>query len=296
MRFSSKIMKILYSLALLGLSAFVGSAQDSGKTVQLIGTVAVDRGLAILEVQQANHNPKELILAEGQVEDGIEMLKIDSDKGVASVKINGESRALALEKPDSASGTNNASEFPRQSLRLQQVELQKIISLYSDFKGRTVLQHPELPQTRFSLVANPKTKREAAEAFEKLFATQNIATIPDGTHFVMLVPNSATNRVTPRSDEFANERPMLPSFSMNFQGVPLPLVVQVYSEYINRPLKERPDQQWPGGQSSLVNLTQQNPLSKRQICYAMNTVLAWHGIDFITNQDGTLSWERLDHP
>jgi len=284
-------MKAFYWLLTLAASASVAIAQPAGKSVKLVGIVGLDINCAIVEVTQtnytSNHRARErteqFILGTNQTQSGVLVQSINVIKGTVSANVDGEARTLAFDSPKGAETTVKPS-----TIQLRGVKLQRVIFLCGELKNRTVLQHPGLKDTGFTLTANPQNKPDAAKALEKLFASHEIAAIPDGDKFMLLVPCAFTNKVSPHSKDIADEEPTVPALSVNFQNVPMQKVLEVYGEYIGYPVNNL--QSSPFG---LIHLVQENPLSKGQICYAMDTIFAWNGVDVILNNDHTSSWERI---
>jgi hypothetical protein len=181
-----------------------------------------------------------------------------------------------------------SSNQPPLTFDLHEVSLRQALTMYADLKGRNLLQHPNLPEREFSLTANLQSKAEAATAFEKMFEQNGIATIPDGEKFVMIVPVALTNSVTPRSnDVIAASTQLIPAYSINLRGLPLSSALQIYSDYVGRKIVNLKD-----ASSAPINFEQQTPLSKGQICYALETLFAWNGFRIVAIDDKT---SRLEH-
>ena len=172
---------------------------------------------------------------------------------------------------------------------LVSVKLPVVIDAYAAVKQRTVLQHPLLPNAAFTISANPKTAAEAAAEFERSFAEHGIAAVPDGQHFVMLVPTALTNNVTPNSDKIATNGAAIPSASVIFRTVPLSLVLPVYADFANRKIINQAE----APPTVVFTLIQQTALSREEICYAMETLFAWNNVRLHTNDDNTLKIERV---
>jgi hypothetical protein len=188
-------MKNVWLLLALSVSVFTANAQPAEKEVKLIGvTSGLDQDAAIIEIRVSQKSPEDVMLKAGQEMNGVEMLKIEAAKGAAEVNVDGQDRALVLEADDEHPSTNtidNSSPV----IRFRSLPLNLAIDLYADYKGRTVLQHPQLGALNFSLDVRPRSKEEAAAIFEKMFNEGKVATIPDGDHFVMVVPFAFTNAV-----------------------------------------------------------------------------------------------------
>ena len=280
-------MKTFNGLLIFSLLPFIASAQPAGRIVKLVGILGYEVPLAILQVPKTNggfERTDQFELRADQSEEGVEIQSIDVTNGIVLAMVDGKSRTFAFEAP----GGFKMADKPA-TIRLLDAKLHPLIHFYGEAKGRTVLEHPELEGAGFTLTANPQNKSEAAKAFEQLFASRKIAAIPDGDKFILLVPYAFTNQVTPRSDELAKPGQMLGQLSINFQGVPLAKVLEVYGEYVGHPVNDVEHVPCCNG----VFLVQQNPLSKEQICYAMQTIFTWHGIRLTTNKDNTISWQKV---
>jgi general secretion pathway protein D len=84
---------------------------------------------------------------------------------------------------------------------------------------------------------------------------------------------------TPADHEVANaaaETP-LPALSINFQGVPVDKVLQVYAEYVGRTLLRSPSI----NAQTLITLVQTTPLTKTEIIHALDAELAMNNIAMI---------------
>lgn len=278
-------MRILCWFLALGICAITASANTTPKSVNLVGIVGYDIERAVLEITWTNRHSNtsaQIMLANGQSDRGIEIKNIDITNGSVNAKIDGELQTLRFESNSTKTGTAPPT------IRLHNVKLQPLLLLYAEAKSRTILRYPKLEDTRFSLNGDANNPAAAAKLFEKLFADQNIATIPDGEKFVMLVPNAFTNQVSPGSDKIAGSAPMLPALSINFQNVPLAKVLEVYGEYVGHPVNNLQSTPF-----ALIYFVQQNPLSKGQICYGLETVIDWNGVRLSTNQDNTLSIQKI---
>ena len=284
-------MKYLIWLFLVIQSVTTAIAQTDEKTVKLIGIVdGFGIKLAILKVQKTGSgSPSEFFLKEGQVQDGVEVLVIDSGKETVSVNVAGKTSSLALEEPDGTHSTNTPASGPL--IHLVSIDLQPAISMYADFKKRTVLQHPELGDPKLSVQAHPQSEAEVAVIFEKMFNERNIATIPDGGKFVMMVPFAFTNSVMPHADTLGMTNVMLPSLSVVFVGVPVLMALQTYGDFLGRKIVNVHDA--PG--QPTVTFVQTTPLSKAELCYAFETLMTWRNIRLVP--DGSdLKWERIHVP
>ena len=228
-----------------------------------------------------------MLLKEGQAQSDVEVLRIDSASGTVSVAIAGKPVLLTLE---GESGFKSANKIENQTppiVDLVSADLEAVMSLYADFKSRTVLQHPELGDGPFSVSCNPQTTNEVVDAFEKMFNEQKIATISDGNHFVMVVPFAFTNEVNPRSGSLPQTNAIISQFSVNFLRAPVQLVLQTYSDFAGKKLDNITGV--PGRPG--LTLRQTTPLSRDEIIYAIETQIAWRNIHLVPETNGVFKCE-----
>jgi len=172
---------------------------------------------------------------------------------------------------------------------MSSIDLDAAIGMYANSKGRTVLQHPRLPRAKISLPGHAQTKEEQAEALETMFRAQKIATIPDGEHFVMVVPFALTNSVTPKAPARANTNAPIPVLSVKFNNAPLEIVLQMYADYVGKKIVNPQDAPRNAG----ITFIQTTPLTKQEICYALETLLAWNNIRLVPEGEGNLKLEYI---
>jgi hypothetical protein len=283
-----KGMAHLYWVAGLVLFTFAASAESTMAPVKLSGIVdGFGLKFAVIKVQSAGHPAREIFLKEGQLGEGVEMRKIDSDNGTVSLDVGGRAKLIGFDGRDEEIVTNKPGHGP--SVRLVSISLNTAITLYADLKSRTVLQHPELLDQAVSLECDARTKAEAAGALEKMFGEQKIATIRDGDKFIMVVPLGMTNGVTPHSPPSSETDVLTPAFSANFLGAPMGLVFQAYGDYVGKEVVNFRDV----GCCPMVTFRQTTPLSKAQIIYALETQFAWLGFRLVPDGTDKLKCERI---
>jgi|GEM_PF-6612902 hypothetical protein len=267
----------------------VGFTFDSHaeKSVKLVGVVAgLSNDVALVEIQTSpGKNPVQLQLTAGKPENGVALVAMDAAKGKVSLNVDGAARELMFDEDMQHPTTDTQVEESLPLIHFRSLSLVSVISLYSNLKDRTILIHPQLGTPTFSLYQNFRTKEEAAEAIEKIFKDQNIATIRDGEHFIMVVPYSYTNVVTPKSDTLANSGPLIPVMSVNFRDFPLGGAVQTYADLMGKDIKDRPSAMDLSCCSTLT-FYQETPLSRAEIAYALETQLAWHKLRFVPYEEG----------
>jgi len=285
------------------------AAEKSVKLSGVVGGMLFGKDIAFIEAQGSPGRPPETImLGTGQSQDGIELVSMDAAKGKASVKVDGEPRELVLEPDEEHPSTHTANGASSPLIHFRSLPLLNAISLYADCKNRTALIHPQLGKPTFSINQNVRTKAEAAEVFEKMFAEQKIATIPDGEHFVMVVPNAFTNPLMPRPHALSetnfivpappinnSSHDVVPPLSINFHNAPIFLVLQAYSDFMHKEIVNLHDDSWldARGPYPIVTLVQTTPLSREEICYALQTLIEWNNVRIASSGDGNLKLERI---
>jgi len=210
-----------------------------------------------------------------------------------SKQIKGRERiAPPVNMPMKQSGPTEITNVP---VRLDNADLQQALDFYASIKGRTVLQHPLLKRTTISVVAAGQ-KAQLEAAFEDAFRAQEMGVIPDGEKFVMIVPASLTNFVTPGSDKIVStvlgdlsslmNNQILPAGTINFPGSDVNAVVRIYGEIIGRKLAA--GSQRPHG---IIRLKTATPLSKAEVIYAFETLFDWQGLRMVPESDKTFRVE-----
>jgi hypothetical protein len=121
-----------------------------------------------------------------------------------------------------------------------------------------------------------------------MFREHKIAAIPDGEHFVMLVPFALTNSVTPKSPPIANSDTLLPEMSANLVNAPLEIVLRVYADFLHKQIVNLQDT--PRGKAT-ITFVQTTPLTKQEVCYALETQFAWSNLRLIPDGDKGLKLE-----
>ncbi len=124
----------------------------------------------------------------------------------------------ATTPPSAANGahavTNAAPDplLPALSINFRGVPVDKVLEVYADFVGRTLLRSPTINgQTLFTLVnQTPLTKTEIIHAMDAELAMNNIAMIPIGDKFIKVVPLTDAKAVGGTIDSM--NKSVLPEF------------------------------------------------------------------------------------
>jgi hypothetical protein len=195
--------------------------------------------------------------------------------------------------------TDERNKTAEAGIRLREAPLQQALEVYAQIKGRTLLQHPLLRNFSVSLDSESAT---AATALEDLLRQHGIATISDGDKFVMVVPRSLTNSLTPHSKQIVpgpaeGSKPLkgneiFPRGTINFPGTDLHQVLQIYGALINRAPVFEPGFA-RGGRIHLVTVT---PLTKAEMIYALETLFAWNGVAVSTIDEKSFKVASVSAP
>jgi len=283
-------MKTIRLLFVLGLS--IAAAQAAEKEVKLLGvTSGFGRDSAVIGIWDVARNSSQIeILKVGQATEGVEVVRIDATKGAVSLNVDGKDRQISM-PADSDNGATNELDRSLPVMYFQTLPLKNALTLYGDYIKRTELIHPKLEAQTFSLKINPRTREEAAEALEKLFHEHNIATIPDGEHFVMVVPFAFTNSVNATSSSLPQANSLVPVMSLNFNNAPIGLAIQTYVDFMHKEVVNLHENSVPLWYT--ITLVQITPLSREEIGYALKTLIEWNSIRMAPEGEGKLKLERI---
>ncbi len=160
---------------------------------------------------------------------------------------------------------------------------------YGEFTTRTVLQHPSLANVSITLRASPTNQVEAGAAIETALTAKGVRFIPDGTNFVMVVPETHAAEARPHSSALEPSDPTIRKGEINFPFMDIYQVFDYYAVFAKRkPI--RPTQYVPNGPIIFYNET---PLSKQDVFYALDTLLEWGGVRTVNVGDDRLTIECI---
>lgn len=131
-------------------------AQPGMKVERLAGIVQyAGQKRALLDLGKSRFGTAQsCLLAEGQREENLEMLRIDASAGEVKLRMNGADE-LSFKLRDQ---TN----LPVSGIVWEEVGLQQVLREYAEATGRTLLQSPRLPECQFSLRAAATNAAEVA--------------------------------------------------------------------------------------------------------------------------------------
>ncbi|EEF60459.1 RNA polymerase sigma factor [Pedosphaera parvula] len=188
---------------------------------------------------------------------------------------------------------NQPSKSSPISLKFENLDLSHLLELYAQTAHRSILRPTALPQTSFTLNTSATNDAEAALLLEKALAEKGFTTVLDGDKFAMIVPAYQASIAVPHSAEIKTspprwpgleERGQVPTGEVNFPAAFVETVTKIYAELIHRKLISH-DRLPPG---LLITFRNQTPLTKSELIYALDTLLAWQNIKVIPVGDDSV--------
>jgi hypothetical protein len=224
------------------------------------------------QVNEPGSPPFSYALAKGHRVGNVEVITINPAEGTVEVMLWPGMRSLVLKITNS----------PRVGISFQNARLLSVLELYGEIKGRSIL-HPFLGYSRtLTLRAPAKTKVEAVEAIEAALKGEGLAVVPDGTKFVLVMPQAQAASAVPRSSlikasaEEAKQPEVFSKGMLDFRNAGTWQAVRVYALLVGRELKD-PDQPWRIA-SSVISFRNQTTLTMEEGRYALDTLFAWEGL------------------
>ena len=226
-------------------------------------------------VNESGSSQVSYAMAKGVRVGNVEVITINPAEGRVEFMLSPGMRSLVLKITNS----------PPVGISFQNAGLVSALELYGQLKGRSIL-HPFLGYSRtLTLRAPAKTKMEVVEAIEAALKGEGLAVVPDGTKFVLVVPQTQAASAVPRSsfikasDENAKQPEILPQGSVCFRNSETMQAVQVYASVVGRKL-ENPDRTPRIANPGIVFLNQ-TPLTLEEVRYALDTLFAWQGFEMV---------------
>lgn len=273
------------------------SGDEQSVNPRLVGIVNMDLpGYAILE--SGRSTGRYFMLRENESHDGVNLIKIKPKQGTVKLNVGGTNPIVTLTLDGWAAshpqGKGISGFLDRLGAALADAPHRLVLSgantdlvlfLYSQFTGCTLIRSPRLPAASFDLDFGAGGPESAANRLNKALLAKGITTIEDGDKFLLVVPTSEAAAVRPRSSEIKsrvrdNGQPdLFPGGAfINFPNNELSEVVKLYANLTGRVLDgTRP---LPPSNST-VNFTTQTALSREECAFALETLLAWHGLKFV---------------
>lgn len=214
-------------------------------------------------------------LREGERDDKVEVVRISPAEGIVEVMANPGMHRLVL----------SLSNTPPVGISFERARLASVLRVYGELKGRSIL-HPRVDSTTLTLRSSAKTSAEAVEVLERAFKESGLAVVPDGAKFVQVVPQSQAASValwsSPNQGASATSEEkgmVLSTGCMDFRNCEAAQVVRMYAELVGRELENADQAQAMA--ADVITFRSQTPLTKKEARHAMDTLLAWAGLELI---------------
>lgn len=202
-----------------------------------------------------------------------EVLKIDSRNGNVILRDDGKETVCPLGETQNFAGTSNWF-----GICLKEARFKDVLSIYSNFKNRTLLVHPRITEGAATLQGTANDKAGAATVFESYFRERGIAAVEEGDTFVLLVPVEMEKQAVPHFQQpDKSSPPVVGALSLSST---LREALGVYEQIFQKRLIKA-----PSGNPLFVLDTKR--VSKPELQYAFDTILRWHDFRIVSTNDAT---------
>lgn len=176
---------------------------------------------------------------------------------------------------------------------MQDAAFDDVIDLYSELEKRVLLLHPAIDRAAVSLQVfwtnQPPAAAEATHALLKYLNQRGISVVVDGSRFLQVIPSDIRTTALPRSAE-------LPATSHAVDSVTLTTddageLIRMYAHFSGR----RRTGNTPISRA-VVYLKFNQPLSKSEVLYAVETLLGWNNAKILVGEDKTFSVVQTQQP
>jgi general secretion pathway protein D len=142
------------------------------------------------------------------------MTIIPAEKAPPVVPVATNPPIVSVAPPSVAESNAMEQVIPAGQINFPAVDLNKVLDIYAELVGRTLLRPANLGTPQITLVTQtPLTKREAIQAFDAVFALNGISIINVGDKFAKVVPAmQALQEAGPRNSLSATNLPELGQF------------------------------------------------------------------------------------
>jgi hypothetical protein len=217
----------------------------------------------------------------------IDVLAVDLTNEIVITRIAGDeytNRLSTPNRPPTATGW----------IHMQDAEFKVMLDLYGYSSGRVILLHPDISRAAVSCeivwTNQSPGKAEISNRLGRWFNKRNATAIEDGDAFLQIIPTSMVPTASLHAKDLAADSPAgenMGAGTIHFEGIGVSVVVDIYGKLLSRPCKEN-----AGAGGNIPYFTTTRPLSKAQVMYAFETLLAWSGNKIVLNADGTFSVAR----
>jgi hypothetical protein len=268
----------------LAISVF---AQDPPSVPTLTGIINVPGYKAAVFERTARIN-KLITLREGERFEGIEISQINPQTLKVNARIEGSPTTLGFKTNyPSATGSDYG-------LVLENANLDPLLRIYSEISKRTMLRPAAIPALLISTSVPGSKSGEVVKALERTWAEKGIVTIPDGDKFVIVVPKAMAGKVKAgskdlKSSDVKGSAVVAQPKEINFVAAPTDQVMAIYAEFAGRKLDPN-HERLPASIVSFQNVT---PLTRDELLYGLDTVLALNGLKLVPIDGGLLRAEMI---
>ena len=177
------------------------------------------------------------------------------------------------------------------TIRFERTRLLDALHVYAQVTGRTLLEHPQLPNVSFSFTAAATNNAEAARALEKAFSANGIATVMDGDEFVMVVPEALALKVHPGSGDIREANPASRTNDVHFPNIDVNTLLNIYGSLVGKNFKSTADVGNPQ-----LSFKSQGKLTREEVLYGFDTLLKWNGVQVVPLDEKTITAVRISGP
>lgn len=183
---------------------------------------------------------------------------------------------------------------------LEKVNFRSVLSIFEMLCNRTLLQHPQIPDSQFSFQSFATNRADAFHDLQIAFTNNGLVMIPDGDKFLMIGPLSAASSLIPHSAQATSSQSSsnlqttnaqnqaqdsIPAGYLSFRGADLNQAFELYGFLIGHPMDRSHGIRGPGQ----IHFHDHLPLSKAEAIYAIGTLINWRGVNVVTQSDGTIT-------
>jgi hypothetical protein len=157
------------------------------------------------------------------------------------------------------------------------------VDTYAELTGKTILAPSALPSLPDLIDSElPANKANVIAFLEKEFSKMGISVVQDGPCFVRLVPSGewqaglSTTPLRGAQLHGSSSQPLIPAGAVNFPATDLNQALDIYAE-----LKGRTILRTRFLPSPTIRFKNQCPLTRQELVYALETVLALNGLSTV---------------
>lgn len=181
------------------------------------------------------------------------------------------------------------------TILLQNAPLRSVLDLYQNLCQRTLLMHPKIWNGPFTFRSSATNEAGAVGDLQKAFTERELVMVPDGEKFLMIAPEYAASALQPRSMQIKPNDPngdqhneeMIPPGTIDFRGGDSHQVLELYGLLVDHKMDKT--SRLPPHDFSGYFLKTQTPLSRKEAIYALETLVNLHGLNVVTQSDGSIT-------